>query len=89
MAHLENVELVKFLDQAGRTAYAANNLLNFIDEIERVYSDEHLQLIIRIIEKNIILENSDKTPRLMEIEIVRGCIYSLDSWLVDNSIKFE
>jgi hypothetical protein len=88
MAHLQNVELLKFLDQADRTAYAANNLLNLIDEIERVYSDDQLQLIKRIIEKNSILENSDKTRRLMEIEIIRECIYNLDSWLMSHNLKF-
>ncbi|WP_121966163.1 hypothetical protein [Myroides sp. N17-2] len=88
MAKLENAFMMKYLNQVERTPYVANNLANLIDKIEKVYSDNQLQLIKSIINNNIVLESSCRTPYYGEIEIVRGCIYNLDTWLVNNDIKY-
>jgi hypothetical protein len=89
MAKLENAFMMKYLDQIRRTAYVANNLINLIDKIEKVYSDDQLQLIKSILIDHIMLEGSDRTPFYKEIEIVRGCIYNLDTWLTNNNIKYQ
>lgn len=87
MAKLENAFMMKYLDQIRRTAYVANNLINLINKIEKVYSDHQLQLIKSIIIDNIILESPSRIPYYKEIEVVRGCIYNLDTWLINNNIK--
>ncbi|MGS4345781.1 hypothetical protein ACKUSY_09365 [Myroides odoratus] len=89
MATLKNIFMLNYLNQVGRTAYVANNLLNLIDKIEKIYSDDELQSIKSIIRENILLENSNRTPRFIEIQTIKGCIYNLDTWLVENNINFN
>ena len=84
MAKLQTSCCLKLMQQIHTSPYVANNVLNLIDTLEKKQDDYQLELITRILKENILLESSDRTPLFHKIEIVKGCIYNLDTYLVTN-----
>lgn len=82
--------LYTYLGRLSRSVYTSNDLLHLLYKVEKVYTDDRLKSIQKILKENLILERPcsrdfDKT----KVEIVRGCIYNLDQWFKENKIKLS
>ncbi len=69
----QSMFLYTYLGMLSRSVYTSNDLLNLFYKVEKVYTDDRLKSIKKILKENLILEqpcsrNFDKR----KVEIVRG-----------------